>query len=440
MPIHVINANEILGAQLMADPMANATVAAAYQKHVFRGLDMDALLPADPRSVDPRVHVSSTEFLDAERARVRGEHVYEYIGMARSMQQMVVADWLSELHIRDSRLFGALHKMSFGQMIGHSKKWHAAIAKRAANLRDHGIPEDPEGAPIVLDVGGDWEGWSVVWLKSDESRDTEGFVMGHCVGGGHYDRLGSLAAVFSFRDPKNVLHATIYVDARDETNSYGLGRGNAKLAERYVMPVEHIMVLMSLRMNLKGAPDKAIEDGNHADRRGWVYHIRNELLHCEDGPAKFDPNGLEEHWYRDGLLSRANGDLPTIIYGDGYLEFWDDDGENCEPDHPVRKIEAVSVTTEYYSGGKLHREGGPARIRERGHGLRDDVEFWQHGVQVMEDGSPFPMMESRGYYTVTKENGERQTFEMGPLSEITITMDHQFVPMPALDTTQEMPR
>lgn len=437
MPIYVINADELLDVEFIeGDALTNATVAAAYQKHVFRGLDMQSLYLINPMSTDQCDQIPNVQLA---AALVRGETVYRFDAYHMSEQVESVRDWLAELHIREARVYAALHKMSFAQMIGHSKKWHAAIARRARLLQDHGVPHDPEGAPVVMDLDGELAGWTVVWLRNNEARDTEGFVMGNCVGDGYYDRLGGTAAVFSLRDLRNAPHATIYVDARDETNSHGLGRGNSNLDERYVMPVERVMVLMSLRMNLT-SPTQAIKDGVHTDCRGWVYHLRNELLHREDGPAKFDPEGLEEHWYRNGVLSRANGDLPTIIYGDGYLEFWDDDGENCEPDHPVRKIENVSVTTEYYSGGKLHRDGGPARIKERGGGLRDDVEFWHHGVRVMEDGSPFPMMESRGYYTVTKENGERQTFEMGPLSEITITMDHQFVPMPALDTTQEMPR
>lgn len=432
MPIYVINPEDILKVEFVSDAMVNATIAMAYQKHVFKGLDNESLTLVD-------LHFDNVSD-DALKASERGETLCEF-GNDDTTQVEHVKHWLAELHVRDSRLFAALHKMSFAQMQGHSRKWHAAMARRSERMRDHGIPDDPFGAPVVMTLDGELAGWKVVWLRSNEARDTEGFVMGNCVGGGHYDKLGGTAAVFSLRDLRNAPHATIYVDARDETNSYGMGRGNANLAERYVMPAERIIVLMSLRMNLS-SPTEVIKDGVHTDPRGWVYHIRNELLHREDGPAKFDPEGLEEHWYRNGRLSRDNGNLPTIIYDTGHLEFWDDDGDECEPDHPVRKIENVSVTTEYYSGGKLHRDGGPARIRERGYGLRDDVEFWQHGVQVLEDGSPLPKMVSRGYYTVTKQNSEREMFEMGPLADVTVGMTAEYVDAVAFTTTQnqELPR
>ncbi|MDO9441823.1 MAG: hypothetical protein Q7T73_13125, partial [Beijerinckiaceae bacterium] len=69
-----------------------------------------------------------------------------------------VRDWASELHQHSPKIYAAIlkKKVSFAAMIKHAEKWHADKARKAAKLRERGIERDDVGAPIVMDLDGEF--------------------------------------------------------------------------------------------------------------------------------------------------------------------------------------------------------------------------------------------------------------------------------------------
>ncbi|MYM40148.1 hypothetical protein [Duganella qianjiadongensis] len=81
-----------------------------------------------------------------------------------------------------------------------------------------------------------------------------------------------------------------------------------------------------------------MKDGINVSESGDLFIVRNEKLHCEDGPAIIWSDGSYE-WYLNGLKHRTDG--PAVERSDG-TKFW-------------------------YLNNKLHREDGPAIVWADGH-------------------------------------------------------------------------
>lgn len=72
--------------------------------------------------------------------------------------------------------------------------------------------------------------------------------------------------------------------------------------------------------------------------RNYKFHYKNDVLHCEDGPAVIGDDG-SKLYYRHGKFHRIGG--PAVIYSGGHEEYW--------------------------VHGEQHRLDGPAIIHEGGY-------------------------------------------------------------------------
>lgn len=283
-----------------------------------------------------------------------------------------IRDWASQLLLHSPRIYSAIlrKKVSFAQMIEHAARWHAAAAKRAERLRDRGIERDDVGAPTVLALDGEFQGWRWVWLKSDDARDAEGRVMGHCVGDGFYDSMGGTQAVFSLRDTKNQPHVTVELDGLELEQAQC--RGNTSPPEHYQPLIDRLVAVVGLRLEVKEDPSAVVADGVHqVDCRSYdgEIHVAGGVLHREGGPAVISKNKAE--FWLDGRETQHH----ITIYNRPIEEEW------------------------YDPEGRLHRDGGPARIAYTTTAPDGAPEWWQHGERHEEDGSPWvePAHYTRGY-------------------------------------------
>ncbi len=83
------------------------------------------------------------------------------------------------------------------------------------------------------------------------------------------------------------------------------------------------------------------------------YWYKNNLLHCEDGPAYID--GDIKSWYKNGKLHNLNG--PAYIDID-HEEWWING--KCHRENEPAIIKKNNLT--WYKNGEIHRDEGPAII------------------------------------------------------------------------------
>jgi hypothetical protein len=167
----------------------------------------DCLRPAEPSRAElSAAHVA--------RAVAANEPSVRFLPSAKLLEDVaLVVDWLAGLRERNPRLAGKLRRVTFADALEMSRRWHGQLRKAAERTQAKGIPNDPVGAPVVLDALSLGPGWSWVWLKSPEARKAEGKAMGHCVGSGGYESLRPSEAIVSLRDPDGVPHVTLQLGA-----------------------------------------------------------------------------------------------------------------------------------------------------------------------------------------------------------------------------------
>lgn len=248
-----------------------------------------------------------------------GETLYEFIPSPNfSYIIQYIMDWANGLKERDPRRFKKLQKMTFAQVYATSKLWHRQLAKAAEKLINREIPDDQVNAPTVLDAPSMGEGWHWVWLKTDEARRLEGLSMGHCVGSGGYENQLYGEAIVSLRDPKCVPHVTMQLYRLEQRQT--VCKGNSEVSEAYATAVEAAYQILGLRLSLHADPTVAVGDGVHRNGGTYTYHVRNQILHREDGPA-FDSDDYKG-WYYEGRLHNSNG--PAVLTA--FIEEWYEDG------------------------------------------------------------------------------------------------------------------
>ena len=118
---------------------------------------------------------------------------------------------------------------------------------------------------------------------------------------------------------------------------------------------------------------------------GTEVWYRNGQRHREDGPEVVTASGIQE-WWQWGLKHRVEG--PAVVKPDGTVEYWylgypagstpDRDGK-FEPATPTMKTSLGD--TDYRVYGVLHREDGPAVVKEDG-----TQEWWVAGKRHRVDG------------------------------------------------------
>lgn len=141
-------------------------------------------------------------------------------------------DLTSELeHILDYLVSPAapqrLQKMSYVDAKRKADEWSKANQKKGRNLVDS--DEDMETVHDFLD------GTRIVRLKTKKAFQREGFLMGHCVGG--YNPDSANCHIYSYRDEKNMPHATFEVSKRENEIVQIKGKGNGAIHPKYIHPI-----------------------------------------------------------------------------------------------------------------------------------------------------------------------------------------------------------
>lgn len=130
-----------------------------------------------------------------------------------------------------------LRKMSYKQAKESAEKWSKSQQKKGAGLVDS--DDDIETIHDFLD------GTRIVKLKSKKAYQREGFFMAHCVGG--YNPESS--TVYSYRDKKNIPHATFEVSKSGDEIVQIKGKGNGPIHPRYIHPI--LTFLKTIGMNIR---------------------------------------------------------------------------------------------------------------------------------------------------------------------------------------------
>lgn len=131
-----------------------------------------------------------------------------------------------------------LQKMSVSDAKRLAAKWSEANQKKGKNLLDSS--DDIETIHDFLD------GTRIVRLKTKKALQREGFLMSHCVGG---YQLTADCHIYSYRDAKNMPHATFEVSKRNDEIVQIKGKGNGPIHPKYIHPI--LAFLRSLGMEVR---------------------------------------------------------------------------------------------------------------------------------------------------------------------------------------------
>lgn len=120
-----------------------------------------------------------------------------------------------------------LQKMSYADAKRKAREWSERNQKKGRGLIDG--PDDIEVIHDFLDTT------KIVRLKTKRALQREGFLMGHCVGG--YSPDSDEYQIYSYRDAKNMPHATFEV-RRDANEIVQIkGKGNGAIHPKYIHPI-----------------------------------------------------------------------------------------------------------------------------------------------------------------------------------------------------------
>lgn len=119
-----------------------------------------------------------------------------------------------------------LQKMSIADAKRKTDEWSKANQKKGRDLID--TDEDIETIHDFLD------GTKIVLLKTKKAFQREGFLMNHCLGG--YNLIDK-TFIYSYRDSKNIPHATFEVHKDNDTINQIKGKGNGPIHPKYIHPI-----------------------------------------------------------------------------------------------------------------------------------------------------------------------------------------------------------
>ena len=150
-----------------------------------------------------------------------------------------------------------LQKMSIGDAKRKANEWMKSNQKKGSNLVDNN--EDIEM------VFGFEDGSFIAKLKTKKAFQREGYLMNHCLGG--YS-ISNDIHIYSYRDNKNMPHATFEVRKNSDEIVQIKGKGNGDIHHKYIEPV--LAFLESL--NIKIRPSEMKHLGYyHIDKRNIDY-------------------------------------------------------------------------------------------------------------------------------------------------------------------------
>ncbi len=124
-----------------------------------------------------------------------------------------------------------LMKMSIIQAKESADKWSKANQKKGKEIVDNdndikSLHEYPDGSRIVK-------------LISKEAYKREGFFMSHCLGG---YQVTKDTEIYSYRDSKNLPHATFEVRKNGGEIVQIKGKGNGPIHPKYIMPILDFLI------------------------------------------------------------------------------------------------------------------------------------------------------------------------------------------------------
>jgi hypothetical protein len=120
-----------------------------------------------------------------------------------------------------------LRRMSYDQAKAAAEKWSKANQKKG---RD--IAEGTSDVEVIHDF---MNGTRIVRLLTKAAFQREGFLMSHCVGG--YNPDSQDVHIYSYRDAKNMPHATFEVRRQQKEITQIKGKGNGAIHPRYINPI-----------------------------------------------------------------------------------------------------------------------------------------------------------------------------------------------------------
>ncbi len=141
-----------------------------------------------------------------------------------------------------------LQKMSVADAKRKAKEWSEANQKNGRNISDE--DSDIETIHDFLD------GTRIVKLKTKKAFQREGFLMAHCAGG--YSPSED-CLIYSYRDSKNMPHATFEVRKQNNEVVQIKGKGNGPIHPKYIHPI--LAFLKSIEINIR--PNDMVNLGYH---------------------------------------------------------------------------------------------------------------------------------------------------------------------------------
>jgi hypothetical protein len=170
-----------------------------------------------------------------------------------------------------------LRKMSIAQAKDSAKRWSEVQQKKGKNLVD-----SKDDIEIIHDF---LNGSKIVKLLTKKAYKREGYLMRHCLGG--YDPKSEVS-IYSYRDKKNLPHATFEVREGNNEIVQIKGKGNGPIHPKYIYPI--LEFLKSIGQEVRSS---------EMENLGY-YHVHKDLV-------EFVKNlkGVE--------------DQITVIYGELYV-------------------------------------------------------------------------------------------------------------------------
>ena len=148
-----------------------------------------------------------------------------------------------------------IRKMSFQQAKISAHKWSLAQQKKGSKLED-----DVDDLEVLHDF---LDGTKIVKLKTKKAFQREGFLMHHCVGG--YSVSDSVD-IYSYRDSKNMPHATFEVQKNSGEMVQIKGKGNGPIHPKYIYKI--LAFLDGIKFKIRPSDMKNL----------GYYHIEKDIL------------------------------------------------------------------------------------------------------------------------------------------------------------------
>lgn len=142
-----------------------------------------------------------------------------------------------------------LQKMSFVDAKRKAKEWSESNQKKGRGLIDS--EDDIETIHDFKD------GKKIVRLKTKKALQREGFFMSHCVGG--YQPDSNDFHIYSYRDEKNIPHATFEIRKQNQEIVQIKGKGNGPIHPKYIHPILAFLEVIGMKVR----PDDMINLGYH---------------------------------------------------------------------------------------------------------------------------------------------------------------------------------